>query len=133
MNLFENLNAVSTMTLLSTTYPEGVSCFDVSALNITVDQNSGANGVPTFNPKILGVNDTSAYFLLDFTSPYTVVWTNDCVTTAIGVYTAGSCENNPTRTSNGFYPTNSSLVKAEESFTDINIGGYTVSGTVYLS
>jgi hypothetical protein len=38
------------MTLQSTVYPEGVSCFDVAALTLKVDENSGANGVPTFNP-----------------------------------------------------------------------------------
>jgi len=41
---------------------------------------------------------------LDFTSPYTVVWTYNCNKTAIGTIAASSCEDAPTLTNNGFNP-----------------------------
>ena len=92
------------------------------------------NGLPTFQANIVGVTDTNAYYLVDFTSSHTIVWAKNC-TQAIGNYVPGSCELNPTLLSSNFDPANNSsgLLIQTGIFENAKFSGYVVSGTKYTT
>jgi len=109
--------------------------FVVTPVKLSTDTLTSRNGLPTFNPTIAGITNTAAYFLMDFTSDYTMLWNTACITTGFGGYTASSCENAPTLMNLDFDQTNNStgLIHALTTFTDISMGGFTVSGTRYTT
>lgn len=78
------------------------SAFSVNPLTIHTDPYSEQNGLPYFRANITGVDDASAYYLMDFSTDHTVVWNVDCMQTGIGNYPEGSCEGSPTKLSSAF-------------------------------
>jgi len=94
--------------------------------------SGSTNGIPVFTATIAGITDVNPYFLLDFTSAHTIVWDKDCMTTGIGIYPAGSCENQPTRMELGFDGSPANITETG-TFSDAQFGGYVASGSMYTS
>jgi len=108
IDLYVNNNAERDATYIGNqVVTEGVNAFAVQPIDLKTDVFSEMNGLPTFQANIVGVTDTNAYYLVDFTSSHTVVWAKNC-TQAIGNYVPGSCELNPTLLSSNFDPANNS-------------------------
>jgi len=88
--------------------PTGPNPFVVAPIILKTDTLTSRNGLPTFNPTMAGVGNANAYFLMDFTADYTLLWNKNCTTTGFGGYTSSSCENAPTLMNVDFDPTDNS-------------------------
>ena len=133
LNLFINKNALPSTYLGNAVLPQGNSPFDVTVKKVQTDSNSEKNGLPTFTAAITGTSVTSAYYYMDFTADHTVVWQNNCTQTGIGKFPSGSCALEPTLMDTYFNPANNpdGLIRESGVFSDIQIGGYVVSGAKY--
>lgn len=103
-------------------------------MSIKTDDLSQKMGLPTFNMQVTGIADTSAYFLMDFSSDYSVFWNTNCQTTGIGSFLPGSCSAAPTLLSTEFDPINNNstgIIHKTGIFENAPFGGYIVSGTQY--
>lgn len=89
------------------------------------------NGLPTFGATIAGITDPHQYYLLDFETSNTIVWSKDCQTTGIGNFPAGPCSDQPTYMTMGF--DGSTLPESTGTFESANFGGFVVSGKKYTS
>ena len=131
LELFINKNALDMTYLGSDIVPLGQSPFVVPVVELMPDPNTETSGLPTFSATVAGITDPEPYFLLDFESSHTVVWSTQCQTTGIGIYPAGPCSNNPTFMHMGF--DGSPLPEQTGTFSSAQFGGYVVSGTKFAS
>lgn len=131
VELYVNKNALDSTEITSEVRAAGPSPFQVPTAQIKTDPLTEKSGLPTFPATISGITDSEPYFLLDFESDKTVVWSTTCKTTGIGAYPAGDCSENPTLMKMGF--DGSPLPTTTGTFTDAQFGGYVVSGTKYTS
>ena len=130
VDMYKNLNALSSTYLGSDIIPVGDSPFVVPVAKLEPSINS-KNGLPTFEATVSGVTDTNPYYLLDFSSSRTLVWDINCKTTEIGMYPAGACSDAPVLAEMGF--DGSPLPGSTGTFSEAKFGGYVVSGTKYRS
>ena len=130
VDLFVNKNALDMTYIGNDDVPLGQSPFVVPVVELKPDPNTELSGLPTFDATIDGITDPSPYFLLDFESSHTVVWSTMCQTTGIGIYPAGPCSGNPTFMEMGF---DGSPLEQTGTFSSAQFGGYVVSGTKFLS
>jgi hypothetical protein len=85
------------------------------------------NGLPTFSASLTGMAaDVDPYYLIDFNQDITIVWDSSCIQTITEPF--DSCANAPTLLQTAFTNT----TNAVGSFTDMEIGGYLCSGSIYL-
>lgn len=69
IDLYVNNNAERDATYIGNqTTTEGANAFVVQPIELQTDALSEMNGLPTFQANIVGVTDTNAYYLVDFTS-----------------------------------------------------------------
>jgi len=132
--LFVNKNALSSTFLGNEDYAEGENPFEPNSYDLTTVEEQ--DGLPTFAATVVGINSTeypSPYFYLDFTTSNTVAWGVNCTHTALGSYNEGDCSTKPTLMTNVFNGTELPTVTLISDFNDEEMGGYTVSGTKYLT
>jgi len=81
------------------------------------------------------VSDAAAYYLMDFSNDYSVLWNVNCTQTGIGNFLPGSCDGNPTFLSPAFNQTDNSegIIRLDGTFTNAQFGGYVVSGHKYTA
>ena len=108
VNLFVNKNALPMTYLGNAVVPTGPNPFVVAPVVLKTDTLTSRNGLPTFNPTMAGVGNANAYFLMDFTADYTLLWNKNCTTTGFGGYNSSSCELAPTLMNVDFDPTDNS-------------------------
>ena len=81
----------------------------------------------------LSSSDDSAEFMIDFAGGRIFAWGTDCTHTAMGDYGEDTCDTAPTNMDMYFDGEGSNLYSGYGSYSDLNIGGYTVSGTRYFA
>lgn len=131
MDLYVNKNALKGTYLGKADVPLGASPFLPPVSQVATDPNHSTSGKPAFMATISGITDENPYFLLDYASDSTIVWSTTCKTTGIGSYPAANCTDAPTLTINGF--DGSYLPIQTGTFSQSQFSGYVVSGKTFTS